>query len=46
MFADDVDYTEIAYTPRSRLETVVSHGGVVGAAPVLIWATYRFVPGI
>ena len=43
MFADDVDYTEIAYTQRSRLETVASHAGVAVAAPVLLWATNRFV---
>ena len=46
MFADDVDYTEIAYTQRSRLETVASHAGVAVAAPVLLWATNRFVSGI
>ena len=42
MFADDVDYSLIPYTKRSRLETVASHGGVAVAAPVLLWATYRF----
>jgi methyl-accepting chemotaxis protein len=46
VFADNVDYKQIPYTRRSRLETVMSHSGVVVAAPVLVWATYRFVPEI
>ncbi len=44
MFADNVDYSEIPYTSRSRLETVASHVGVALAAPVLIWATAKFEP--
>ena len=46
MFADNVDYSEIPYTTRSQLETVASHLGVVIAAPILIWATAKFVPSL
>jgi methyl-accepting chemotaxis protein len=42
VFADNVDYSEIPYTSRSRLETIASHAGVVVAAPILIWATATF----
>ena len=44
VFADDVDYREIPYTSRSRLETVASHVGVAVAAPILLWATWYFEP--
>ena len=44
MFADNVDYSEIPYNSRSRLETIASHVGVAVAAPVLIWATATYVP--
>ena len=38
MFADNVDYSEIPYTSRSRLETVASHVGVALAAPAVTTA--------
>jgi methyl-accepting chemotaxis protein len=44
VFADEVDYREIPYTARSRMETVASHVGVAIAAPVLVWATKTFEP--
>jgi methyl-accepting chemotaxis protein len=46
VFADDVDYSEIPYTSRSRLETVASHVGVAVSAPVLVWATATYIPSL
>ena len=46
MLADGVDYSLVPYTRRSMQETVVSHGALVIAAPIVVWATWKYVTGI
>ena len=46
MLSDDIDYSLVPYTRRSMVETMASHVGLLVAAPIVVWVTDVYVPGV